>query len=121
MLGSGCLQVLRNCRRMIEKDDNFEQVTDSYLHLVAKIVEKSEGVFLWARIVVNSLLVGLLRHDNIDVLEKKLEVTPTDMNQLPVVPNIQRSFLTLIYSRLLFIPTRTNNPSFFSYLAPHLL
>lgn len=70
------------CRQMIEKDDNFEQIKDSYLNLVARIVIRSQGVFLWARLVINSLLVGMLRHDNLETLKKKLSVIPGDLNQL---------------------------------------
>ncbi|KAJ4302647.1 hypothetical protein N0V90_001536 [Kalmusia sp. IMI 367209] len=70
------------CRQMIEKDDNFEQIKDSYLSLVARIVKRSKGVFLWARLVINSLLVGMLRHDNFETLKKKLSVIPGDINQL---------------------------------------
>ncbi|KAH7351368.1 hypothetical protein BKA65DRAFT_500262 [Rhexocercosporidium sp. MPI-PUGE-AT-0058] len=70
------------CRQMVEKDDNFEQIKDSYLNLVARIVIRSQGVFLWARLVINSLLVGMLRHDNLETLKKKLSVIPGDLNQL---------------------------------------
>lgn len=70
------------CRQMIEKDDNFEQIKDSYLSLVARVVDRSKGVFLWARLVINSLLVGMLRHDNLETLKKKLRVIPGDLNQL---------------------------------------
>ena len=70
------------CRQMIENDDNFEQIKDSYLSLVARIVIRSQGVFLWARLVINSLLVGMLRHDNLETLKRKLSVIPGDLNQL---------------------------------------
>src|SRR2546421_2992160 len=42
----------------------------------------SEGVFLWARLAVRSLLAGILRHDTVQALEKKLEVIPRDINAL---------------------------------------
>ena len=69
-------------RQMIEKDLNFEQIKDTYLRLVDRVVEMSEGVFLWARLVVRSLLAGILRHDTALALEKKLEVVPRDINEL---------------------------------------
>ncbi|KAI9767609.1 MAG: hypothetical protein M1839_004466 [Geoglossum umbratile] len=69
-------------RQMIERDRNFKHVEDTYLWLVDRVVEMSEGVFLWARLVVRSLLAGILRHDTVDVLEKKLEVIPRDINGL---------------------------------------
>ncbi|KAM7186766.1 hypothetical protein V8F33_011609 [Rhypophila sp. PSN 637] len=69
-------------RQMIEKDDNFDYIKDSYLGLVDRVVEMSEGVFLWARLVVSSLLAGMLRHDTIKSLEEKLEVTPRGIDEL---------------------------------------
>jgi hypothetical protein len=71
-------------RKMIEDNlkDDLERVESYYLRLVGKVVEKSEGVFLWARLVVCSLLEGLFRHDKEDALEQKLEVLPPDINGL---------------------------------------
>ncbi|KAM7190183.1 hypothetical protein V8F20_009805 [Naviculisporaceae sp. PSN 640] len=69
-------------RQMIEKDDNFDQVKDSYLRLVDEIVYRAEGVFLWARLVVSSLLAGMLRHDTTDVLERKIDTMPSDIKDL---------------------------------------
>ncbi|KAK4218908.1 hypothetical protein QBC37DRAFT_273824, partial [Rhypophila decipiens] len=69
-------------RQMIERDDNFDYIEDSYLGLVGRIVELSEGVFLWARLVVSSLLAGMLRHDTIKSLEEKLKVTPRGIDEL---------------------------------------
>ncbi|KAM7219342.1 hypothetical protein V8F06_005241, partial [Rhypophila decipiens] len=69
-------------RQMIERDDNFDYIEDSYLGLVDRVVELSEGVFLWARLVVSSLLAGMLRHDTIKSLEEKLEVTPRGTDEL---------------------------------------
>jgi len=67
---------------MLENDENFEQIKDAYLRLVDKVIEMSEGVFLWARLAIRSLLAGMLRHDTVQALEKKLEVIPRDINDL---------------------------------------
>ncbi|KAH8804493.1 hypothetical protein F5884DRAFT_754102 [Xylogone sp. PMI_703] len=69
-------------RQMIEKELNVKQIIDTHLRLVDRIVEISEGVFLWARLVVRSLLPGILRHDTAQALEKKLEIIPRDLNNL---------------------------------------
>jgi len=69
-------------RQMIERDDNFERLKELYLQLVEKVVKGSEGVFLWAPLVVCSLLAGMLRHDSVETLERKLEVIPRDINKL---------------------------------------
>lgn len=74
--------IYRFSRQMMEKDINFKQISDSYLGLVYRIATMSEGIFLWARLVVNSLLIGMMRHDNVRTLEKKLEIVPRKLNDL---------------------------------------
>jgi hypothetical protein len=71
-------------RKMIEDnlEDDLKRVKGYYLRLVEKVVNKSEGVFLWARLVICSLLEGMFRHDKEDVLEGKLNVLPPDINGL---------------------------------------
>jgi hypothetical protein len=71
-------------RKMIEDTlkDDLGRVQEYYLRLVEKVVERSEGVFLWARLVVCSLLEGMSRHDKEAVLEHKLEISPPDINGL---------------------------------------
>jgi hypothetical protein len=72
-------------RKMIEdslEDDDLERVRDYYLSLVEKVVKRSEGVFLWARLVVCSLLDGLLRHDGEGLLGQKLDTVPPDIHGL---------------------------------------
>lgn len=44
---------------MFEKDPNFHRVKDSYQRLTSKVVEGANGVFLWARLVVRSLLKSI--------------------------------------------------------------
>lgn len=68
-------------RQMI-KDSLKDDISEFHERLVAKVVDKSEGVFLWARLVIVSLLEGLLRHDAEKVLERKLEVLPLDISGL---------------------------------------
>ena len=69
-------------RQMIEQDRNFESIKDGYAEVVDEIVEMAEGVFLWARLVVRSLLAGMLRHDTIEALKKKLQVVPRGIDAL---------------------------------------
>lgn len=71
-------------RKRIEASfkDNPKGVRGGYLHLVEKVVEKSEGVFLWARVVILSLVDGMLRHDTESVLEHKLDILPPDIDGL---------------------------------------
>ena len=50
--------------------------------LVRKIVESSDGVFLWVRLVVNSLAEGFGNWDSIEELEQRLHELPTDLEDL---------------------------------------
>jgi hypothetical protein len=55
-------------RHMFETDDFFELIVDFYEALIEKIVEYSAGVFLWARLVVRSLISSIHRRDPVDSL-----------------------------------------------------
>lgn len=50
--------------------------------LVSEIVEAAQGVFLWVRLVVRSLLEGLQNHDEIGILTQRLHELPTDLAKL---------------------------------------
>lgn len=50
--------------------------------LVAEIVEKADGVFLWVRIVVKSLLSGLRNLDDMSDLWKRLRLLPKELEPL---------------------------------------
>jgi len=50
--------------------------------LVRKIVESSDGVFLWVRLVVNSLAEGFGNRDSMQELEQRLHELPTDLEDL---------------------------------------
>ncbi|KAH9240798.1 hypothetical protein K456DRAFT_1733445 [Colletotrichum gloeosporioides 23] len=47
-----------------------------------EIVEAAQGVFLWVRLVVRSLLEGLQNHDDISILTERLRELPTDLENL---------------------------------------
>ncbi|KAF8848816.1 hypothetical protein BDZ45DRAFT_810488 [Acephala macrosclerotiorum] len=50
--------------------------------LVQEIVEKAAGVFLWVRIVVQSLIQGINNQDDIAMLQQRLRLLPTELNSL---------------------------------------
>ncbi|KAI8631662.1 hypothetical protein F5Y19DRAFT_401525 [Xylariaceae sp. FL1651] len=50
--------------------------------LLQSIVESSLGVFLWVRLVTDSLIQGLTNHDGISELQKRLEGLPSDLQAL---------------------------------------
>ena len=47
-----------------------------------EITDKSEGVFLWARLAARHMLDSVGRRDNSDVLFKRLDELPTDLTKL---------------------------------------
>jgi hypothetical protein len=51
----------------------------SALLLRNEVVEKAEGVFLWVKIVVNSLLLGLTNEDHIEILRERLGLMPPEL------------------------------------------
>ncbi|KAI0391691.1 hypothetical protein F5Y17DRAFT_460553 [Xylariaceae sp. FL0594] len=53
--------------------------TKEMLH---SIVDASSGVFLWVRLVTESLLTGLTNHDSIQDLKKRLDDLPSDLQNL---------------------------------------
>jgi hypothetical protein len=67
---------------MFEKDRNFNRISDSYLDLVDDVVNMANGVFLWARLVVRSLLSGVGHNDSTSVLKEKLKATPKGLDDL---------------------------------------
>ncbi len=67
---------------MQDKTCQKPRVPVCYEKLVRRAVGSSEGVFLWARLVIRALLISIKRHDPIEVLAQQLESTPRDINQL---------------------------------------
>jgi len=50
--------------------------------LVAEVVKKASGVFLWVVLVVDSLLEGLTNRDRIADLQKRVALLPADLEDL---------------------------------------
>ncbi|KXG49909.1 uncharacterized protein PGRI_058770 [Penicillium griseofulvum] len=67
---------------MFENDPNFDRIKDSYENLVIEIVNSSDGVFLWARLVVRSLLKSIGYHGSEKDLERKLHLMPKGLDEL---------------------------------------
>ena len=63
-------------KRLAEKESTIAHA------LVFEIVEKADGVFLWVRIVVMSLLRGLRSRDGISDLQRRLLLLPRDLESL---------------------------------------
>ncbi|KAJ5668536.1 uncharacterized protein N7477_007106 [Penicillium maclennaniae] len=67
---------------MFEKDPNFPRVQGSYRELISKVVEDANGVFLWARLVVRSLLKSIGYQTMAKGLEKLLTSMPKGLDEL---------------------------------------
>jgi energy-coupling factor transporter ATP-binding protein EcfA2 len=64
------------------QDSAFDENREEYLLLLNNIVDMSDGVFLWARLVVRSLVSGITHSDSPRDLHERLENTPKDLNGL---------------------------------------
>ncbi|KAI1455227.1 hypothetical protein F4805DRAFT_286186 [Annulohypoxylon moriforme] len=74
-----------HCRTMFMKDEEFQNLKhlqDSYQYLVGAIVQRAEGVFLWAVLVVRIILSEARRQGTKEDLKIKLDELPKDMDQL---------------------------------------
>jgi hypothetical protein len=67
---------------MFEKDPNFHRINDSYEDLVIEVVNASDGVFLWARLVVHSLLKSIGYQVSEKDLKRKLHLMPKGLDGL---------------------------------------
>ncbi|KAG9229409.1 hypothetical protein BJ875DRAFT_523413 [Amylocarpus encephaloides] len=59
-----------------------EKSPDQPSSLVRQIVDKANGVFLWVKLVVKSLLQGLRDRNRISDLQKRLQLLPADLEPL---------------------------------------
>ena len=70
---------LGNNKRMLELQEE-DPVNAS--RLINEIVEKARGVFLWVKLVVQSLMAGLRNCDDVSRLRKRLAELPADLETL---------------------------------------
>lgn len=68
--------------KMFESDPNFDRVRDIYTNLVEEVVQRAEGVFLWARLVLKTLLREVGLHSTYDRLLQKICSLPREMDAL---------------------------------------
>lgn len=70
----------------LENDKRMQRLTfiepDDTPKLVEEIVTSANGVFLWVKLVVASLLSGLGNHDQVSDLRARLRVLPKDLEDL---------------------------------------
>jgi hypothetical protein len=71
--------MFQNTRQMIYLRDTDPKNANQ---LVEDIVQKASGVFLWVKIVVDSLLEGLRNEDSMEDLRRRLEEFPAELEPL---------------------------------------
>ncbi|KAE9364661.1 hypothetical protein N431DRAFT_474246 [Stipitochalara longipes BDJ] len=70
---------LKKKPRMVELFESNQRDADS---LVEEIVDSANGVFLWVKLVIDSLLVGLRAYDSIDDLKGRLRKLDKNLEKL---------------------------------------
>ena len=71
-------------RGMLEADERFVKLAEREARaqkFIVEILDKAQGVFLWVYLVVRSLLRGLDKHDDIAILEKRLNALPLQLEE----------------------------------------
>ena len=69
-------------RDTLEDDVSFQEMKEDdkdCAELIQEIVNRSNGVFLWVRLVVQSLLEGVTNADSVVALRRRLQSFPTDL------------------------------------------
>ena len=67
---------------MFEKDENFERVDQIYEDLVDDIVKRAQGVILWARLALKSVIYEVSLHSSPARLKQKISSLPREMDEL---------------------------------------
>jgi hypothetical protein len=80
------IDIRRYVNETLNTNSRYQQLTiDEPLaapELECEIISRADGVFLWVRLVVKSLLNGLGNRDDIDDLQRRLEILPRDLEGL---------------------------------------
>lgn len=66
----------------LQKHRGFHQTEDGYDKMAARVADNSDGVFLWAAVMVRSLYSSITNHLDIFELHKQLEDTPKELDAL---------------------------------------
>ncbi|KAI1418389.1 hypothetical protein F5Y13DRAFT_196189 [Hypoxylon sp. FL1857] len=70
------------CLNRFRDDRETRQTRLPYMELLDEIARNSQGVFLWAHLVIEIILVGIRQADPLDVLQKKLKEIPRELDAL---------------------------------------
>lgn len=73
--------LMATLRKGLDQSDAHQPLS-RYSHLVNEIVERCEGVFLWARLVIRSIITGIIHQDSLEALWKRLDSMPRDLQSV---------------------------------------
>ncbi|KAF4461191.1 Vegetative incompatibility HET-E-1 [Fusarium albosuccineum] len=79
------LDTLRFVRDELNRDERYMeawQTNPQYEELIAAVVARADGVFLWVRLVLNDLLVAIGNSCSLIQLFRRLEAAPQDLSAL---------------------------------------
>ncbi|OTA70023.1 hypothetical protein K449DRAFT_417867 [Hypoxylon sp. EC38] len=74
--------ILVYCLNRFSSDHEVRETRLSYRELTDQIVKYSQGVFLWAHLVVDIILIGVRQGDPLNILQKKLGEIPMELDEL---------------------------------------
>ncbi|KAE9367443.1 hypothetical protein N431DRAFT_416093 [Stipitochalara longipes BDJ] len=63
-------------------ESGSEEKLNEYTSLVDEMVNMSDGVFLWAYLVMRSILSGIAHEDTTQILKERMQSTPRELNDL---------------------------------------
>src|SRR6201999_3569239 len=67
--------------------------------LIQNIVQKSDGVFIWVRLVTEDIVEGLTDGDTLDELQQRLDNIPTELEELyrRIIKNVKKQYIDEAY------------------------
>ncbi|PMD47068.1 hypothetical protein L207DRAFT_448582 [Hyaloscypha variabilis F] len=77
-----CGDIQRFTHANFEKESYFIGSEKTLLEIVETIVKRADGVFLWVRLVVRSLLDGVRHRSSLPALKEKLDLIPRGLDSL---------------------------------------
>jgi hypothetical protein len=92
------LDIYKYVKGKFEQSEAFQKLSKKDTaseSLVQEIVEKANGVFLWVRIVVKSLIRGINNHDDIAILQQRLHLLPSELK--PLYDHILNNHIEPVY------------------------
>ncbi|KAF5235700.1 hypothetical protein FANTH_11579 [Fusarium anthophilum] len=76
--------VSRIVRDRLKNNDTYQKLASPYklAHFESDLVDKSDGVFLWLKLILHDIEDGLLSGDRLPQLQNKVKALPTELNDL---------------------------------------